>query len=330
MLEAIENLESDQRINALEADTARQAQAAGTKSHTIGYEVEIYPSATSEVPVLEEATELKPELKAEYVDALLSYGYTLGEDAVYELSSPSAKHPLALVVASRGIERIGWLPREAKGLVTAHVSIGSSENKLLRETSVTYRLINLLRAVDIAGGTTPGRLLAPVGGAEAMEKDDDRDTSLFSWNKRGIAGVAVSFNTEDTQWHGKNKRVEFRTMRYQSLEQFGLSLESLYFLSRGLLAGESNPASNLYNQFEDWFRDYQQANGLPNIELNPDLLEDFDFTEPKALAEYIEPYADHLTSPSVDKKPLHDRINQTVTDLAEEFGMARIPTQLSR
>jgi hypothetical protein len=318
MLATIKRFESDGFIESEMVDVVRQAEVSGTYRHTIGYELELLPSAGSETPRLVDEEIEGKEIKYEAFKALYKYDYEVASDGVYELLSPPSRHPTTLALATRGIIRTGWLPETPNGVVTAHVSIGSSKD--IRGPDQQNRLINLLRAVEMADGTTPGRLYSPIRQAKAMGPNVDADN--FSWAIRGIAGVMKDIRLDDEDWRGRNNRIEFRTIRYQSPDQFGTTLEALYFLTRGLLSGQKRPAHAIYAQFEEWFKKYQQAYGLPDI-ADCSLALDDKRVSIEALSEYLVPYIYHLGNEN--RSALKSQVGQTVGQLAAAFNMPRVP-----
>jgi hypothetical protein len=298
-------LESDNLITSKEYALASLAEDAGYDGHTIGYEVEVLGSAREDIPNIRPGDSAQTAFRN--AAAVKRYSYGVSPEGQYELQSPAARHPLALQIATRGIVRAGWLPDRTKGVVTAHVSIGTAESQAHLEHN-SIRLVNLLRTVELLGNTTPSRLLAPT------RPHPDGSSRLSSyWNCRGTAGL--SFTESQKLWEGKNNRVEFRTLGFYSPGQFGGVLDSVYFLSQALLAPRETPLGAEYAGLETDTEEYFSENKLPAVE--PELLDRPD--EEALLAEYIAPYAAHLAT--ADRSAFKARVLATVENIKEELGM---------
>jgi hypothetical protein len=303
---AIANFAADQLISQEEAGLALAAHAAGSDEHTIGYELEVLGTAKSDVPNI--GDEINADTAPTCELQVEPYEYIVGHEGLYELKSPPAQHPTPLVVATRGLARLGWLPAEAKGLVTSHVSVGTTL-ELEPDSDQHDGLITLLRAVEMTGGTNANRLIAPI--REASQGNFDTKW----WNSRGRLGVDIpTGEKKGDDWIGKSNRVEFRTLGYYSPNQFGRTLVNLFFLSRGLLAPPGSKPYEIYADFEAWFQEYLASNGLPNGE---DVIL---AGSVNALRNYLEPYVAHLNNATGKRQAVAARVSQAVFALSEEFG----------
>lgn len=309
----LHRLEAEQLVDASDIELAQAAMRSGVADHTIGYELEVLSSAASQTPELEDRG--KKGAFAAAADAMQEFGYGVCNDGMYEAKSPAAEHPLPLAVATRGLVRAGWLPELATGVVTAHVSVGSSA---LREKDTEHQqyLVQMLRAVELAGGTTVGRLMAPVTAARRMKEKNAR----FSWNVRGRLGINTGRRVLE-QWEGYNSRAELRTLRYIHPAQFADTLDKVYYLSRGLFSHPKTAASDIYGDFADWFSDYRQTHGLPDEDIAS--VPAHGTVAVGRLERYLKPYAEHMADH--DRRELIGRTRETVSELREEFGMSHLP-----
>lgn len=315
MEQSASNLFRDGFLTQSDLLTLVREETAGTSSHTLGCELEVPYATGSEVP---KAAPLLPQdavdpLQAMYIGdkaqrvcaaEVADYGFTVADDELFELQSPPAKSPAALSIALRGLVKCGWLPETPQGMVTAHVSIGTTSNEALHSKE---RFIRMLRLVELAGATSADRLLEPARLAFA----DGNDNPLRSWNRRGLAGVDIgSDDAEEVRWEGTNKRVEFRTPQYRGVVAFGDVLSAIHYLSRGLVEATDSHAGLRYQELELWFREYQAAHMLP--EPTPDMS-----MSARALYAYMYPYANHLENNNLAE--LRTRTVRAVNDLREEF-----------
>ncbi|MEK7599988.1 MAG: hypothetical protein AAB462_03055 [Patescibacteria group bacterium] len=275
------------------------------------------PKATEVTPKLSPIKDVASKLDGRFViadckNSLKKLGFGTDTDGLYEIISPAAQHPLALSVAARGIIRAGLLPDRSEREVTTHVSIGTL-NKTIDSKETRIRLINLLRAVELAGGSTADRLVK-----------DPRNSYIggSGWNYKGQAGIEVDLRPQSEhggcQWQGQDtSRVEFRSLAYSNIEQFGQTLDAVYFLSRGLLC-EEGEAAEIYAGFEKWFDDYREQNGLGNIE--PYALNRVRFK--RTLRTYIEPFAEHIERG--DLTGVKQQTAETVDAIKEAFDIPSI------
>lgn len=316
MINTLAEFEANKFITSEEVDSSLTAIDAGTETHTIGYEVEVLESAREDVPnIPDDEADIDTQERCE--DALKPYGYHVGYDGIYELSSPAANHPHALVIATRGLVRSGWLPDGTRGMVTSHVSIGTAEPMLGVEAN-QERLITMLRAIEQLRGTTPNRLMSPFNYVNGR----DLDTSYYAWDQKGQLGVNIDDDTSYSSWEGRNNRIEFRTFGYYDPDQFGTVLDNTYYLSRGLLSRNNTSAADIYEDYEEWLRTYFDDADLPSVPT--DALDNFARIHDKDLFRwYMEPYADHLAHGN--KEPLRFKTRLAVLALREEFGMTRTP-----
>lgn len=312
-------------VDPAEAAMATAADERGDEGHTIGYELEVLArSAAIKLPKVREAVEGGVEPHEAVAEELETYAYGVVKDGEYELQSPPAAHPLPLATATRGLVTSGWLPvTAAEGAISTHISIGTDNPRLhFRNMGLHSRIVNLLRSVDLAGGASPERLIAPAAEAEAA---DDNFTDDYSWNQRGLLGVSLigASANPDSDWHGENRRIEFRSGEYRSPEQFQALLERLYFLTRGLL-GEERAGRAAYERFEQWFRDYQVEHGLPYlVEVVPPYdtpLKIDSYNRTEDMRGYMEPYAEHLATQ--DMSEVTERVALAAAEVAEAYGLA--------
>lgn len=317
MYSTIDKFASSGLINRDEAASACDAEAAGTDTHTIGYEVEVLASAR---PDISRAKNIRynDDLYWKCYDKLGPYGYDVGMDGLYEIQSPVAKHPHSLEVATRGLANYGWLPKKGtKGLVTSHVSVGTSINIGAEDYSTLLEhTTDILRAVEMFGGSTPTRLSAPL--RSAFKGDDD--IANKSWNQKGEYGVKMvpigRMNKTFIAWEGDNSRIEFRTLGYYNPKQYGAMLNAVYFLTRGLFTSDES-AGEIYDNYSDWIRDYYDANDLPRMVPHEGS------SRREVLDEYLSPYVDHLAH--ADLTDMRNKTSETIRDLQEEFRMTDVP-----
>jgi hypothetical protein len=317
---ALYRLEEKNWLRPEEVEQALIADKQGHPSHTIGFELEVLPSAAKETPKCAEYKEkywsefrlCAEDLDPEIDDDEHNYAFAIEEDGVYEISSPPSFSPEALAIAVRGLVRSGWLPERAKGVVTAHVSVGTTESVEPGSTN-ERRMIRLLRCVELAGGSTPGRLYAPIKAARIPEGFREGDTEV-SWNQKGFLGLKYGVDegcSGSDLWIGEANRVELRTLRYQNVKQFGTTLETVYYLTGALLSSDSHIAS-AYDEFEEWYKGYCGENGLADLsELG---------CAPRKIArdlslftKYLKPYVDHFSSDKISG--FQAKVAETVKDV---------------
>lgn len=317
MISVLERLRDDGLITSSEAEEAILAAGDTDQDHTIGYELEVLPTAADETPRVERLKVADEDTYRESMfDALRQelspYGYGIAAEGEYELKSPPANHPLPLAVATRGLVRAGWLPETADGMVTAHVSIGYPRDGADRK-STKDRMVDVLRAVELSGGSTPGRLNAPVRITRERRKLDFSP----SWNRYGFLGIAERYGP---RWQSQQRRAEFRTLRYTSSDQFGAAMEHIYFLTKGLLSAEGSDARLIYDEFADWFGDYRREHSLPEAGSIPGSDESSRHVmDAGVLDAYMRPYVDHLGRG--DTAEIRDRVAETTGSLAEAFDI---------
>lgn len=317
-------------ISSDELGDAMRAQGYGSEYHTIGYEVEALPSAQADIAKVRDITtdvKLRSHRMAEY--ELNQYDYGVGSDGLYELQSPPADHPLALIVATRGLARMGWLPGDngTNGRVTSHVSIGTPVDvSNLVKSSSDYGIdflqdtALLLRNIEMIGGTTASRLAGPLRQANINRSP----TAQYSWNQKGEYGFLADsippFRSFDDLWVGTNDRIEFRTLSYYNPHQFSTMLNAVYYLTRGFLDINEPGANDVYLDHNEWMKNYCEDNDLP-IDIYMPAGGENVYTD--ELVEYLEPYVQHLLAG--DLEAVRSRTNQTVHDIREELGMSDIP-----
>jgi hypothetical protein len=313
--ETIQSLEDERHITPEECAAALRAEESGDDGHTIGYELEVLYSAAKQLPIVSH-----DKIEAQIVcDANVArYGFRARAEAHYELQSPPARHPLPLAIATRGLANAGWLPYRNHGVVNAHVSIGTERVVDKYDQSDQTRLITLLRSVEQLGTTTANRLLLPV--RQSVKEEVAFTHSLIgSWASKGSAGVDVTHPDETIKrsenWHGDSTRIEFRTLGYYSPEQFGRTLDMVYYLTRGLFAKPGSALQDIYTEFEGQLDQYFNDHGLTTLEeewlYEVDVVYDLD--------KYMQPYAEHLLN--ADKSVLRAFVHSAVEDLKEELGM---------
>lgn len=316
-LEAVERLASCGFVTSEELDSALDADILGDASHTIGYEVEVLPSARDDIPNI---IGIEPGDVHEVCEhSLEPYYYTVGLDGLYELRSPAAMHAHTLAVATRGLARFGWLPeRGTKGLVTSHVSVGTSaEINEQNAVSTLRELIIILRAVEAFGGTTPSRLNAPL--KKYSENSGLLDVD-HSWNQKGDFGVNImprdGIGWGGTEWAGDNNRIEFRTFGYYNPKQFGAMLNAVYYLTKGMFTDDEH-AHRIYDEYYYWLSEYNYRHELPEVDVEDGS------SDPEVFDTYFTPYVQHLANS--DLTQLRTKTAQTIRDLREEFDMTSIP-----
>lgn len=317
MQATIDRFAKSRLIDRDEVSTASEAEAAGVASHTIGYEVEVLPSALPDISKFTDQDDID-DFHLKCGKRLEKYGYDVGCDGVYELQSPAASHSYPLAVATRGLARFGWLPkRGTKGLVTSHVSIGTSERiDKGNHVEIQAELITILRAIEMHGGTTPNRLDLPARLATAA----NWSTAYAGWNQKGRFGVKILphhyMNMDGINWRGENNRIEFRTLGYYSPKQYGAMLDAVYYLTRGMFS-DDDAVVDIYEDYRDWLDDYFDRKGLPQVNM------EYDHASPTVLRHYMGPYADHLAND--DLTTVRSKTAGTIRDLREEFNMTHIP-----
>ncbi len=305
----LQRLESAAYLSPAELRLATKAESSGTPTHTIGYEIEVLPSALPDIGWVQANLGTLPARDRLYKPGSRSYGATgqeyirlnahrvltpygygvVKDGGVYELQSPPAQHPDALSIATSGVSRAGWLPDGTRGRVTAHVSIGTVASK----DDVIERapgLVDTLRMVEQLGMTTPGRLMQPIHTADRW---DDTLYSTYSWNSKGTVGVKIDIdpvNSDTTRWNQPTRRVEFRTLGFYKPEQFQVALTGLYYLTRAAFAPPATPAATEHAKLQDWFNGYQERHQLPTTEDVPDI---YDHPS-RDFKKYMLPYAQHL------------------------------------
>jgi hypothetical protein len=233
--------------------------------------------------------------------------------ALYETQSPISRHALPLIIATRGLARSGVLPNHAGDRdVTAHVNIGTT-TELVDGSSTHHRLIRMLRVVELLGGSNKTRLTI------ALEQPSELDQK---WHTRGTAGVNLHVSNK-TQWVGKNNRAELRSLFYKNPDQFGRTLETIYYLSRGLLSTDGL-ANQVYDYFDSWLVNFLRWNNLEDIGG-----ENYDNINHRVcdeayIANYIGPFAQHLET--ADKTELIEETTDTIERLKQVFNMEEIPS----
>ncbi len=296
-------LEDAGHISSDELNSGLAAEASGTPGHTIGYELEVLRSAGLDIP---KAQGFSDDIQESCRNEVSLYEFGVTEDGLYEIQSPYAQHPLSLAIATRGLIRTGWLPENTSGTITGHASIGTevSGTAVRREE---LRLIHSLRIVELLGASSPGRLMSPLDGAT-------NNDAKKRWNCKGTAGVmAASLADGKSWWVGTNTRVEFRTLQYRNLEQWGTTLDTLYLLSRAQLTEPGNAAANIYNDFYNWTQEYFESHRLPLFHYFIDLENVDEFRN------YLKPYALHLKDGN--RSALIERASSALLHLREEFNL---------
>ncbi|MFO0971563.1 MAG: hypothetical protein U0520_04445 [Candidatus Saccharimonadales bacterium] len=310
---ALQTLERDGFILPAEGALARRSLELGINDHTIGYELEVLPSAAGGLGALQCGWFDNGALWILWkncVAEMLEYGFGVDDDGLYELQSPASTHPKALEIATRGIVRTGWLPGVVRrGAVTAHVSVGIADRTPL-PFSYQQDLTRLLRTVELAGrATTAQRLAYPLKKAEV-----DHDACVrYGWNYGGLVGVSTSHRSvRSNSWEGDNQRIEFRTLGYYSPSQLGRVLDTMYYLTRGLFSFEGTPARKVYDELDQWLKQYFLDKRLPEVE---QVFDEYESLE--SLTSYLRPFIVHMRK---NRSELRGRVNECVDNLREEFG----------
>lgn len=309
----LKNMEYDGLINRGEATAARNSRDRFVMHHTLGYELEILRSAAPSIPRAQHIV-VDPYVNSDVLPSkceneLYKYGFDTNYDGLYELISPVAGHPVALSVATRGVIRAGWLPERTRGVITAHISVGTRV-PIYERPDLEAQAIRILRATELVGGSVPGRLLRPLvtNGHHKMY-----------WNRIGRLGVYTPYTSNPNAWLGGNNRIEFRSLRYTSHAQFEATLQTIYYLTRGLLAPESRPGNTIYGDFDKWFQNYCATHGLPEATADID---------DRNIGPYLGPYVQHFSLQR--HTTLSDKVRTTVTRLKNHFdGGVSTPTTLT-
>lgn len=312
-------MEADNLIGSEQLEHAARAEGVGTPDHTIGYELEVFEAAAARIIQTKKLSRYMHRIPGECAREIGKYAYRASSDGVYEIISPAAQHPESLIVGTQGLIATRWLPQQAAGIVTAHISIGTTES-VPGHSDTHNRLISMLRAIDLTGGSSPERLTA-------------KETS-FGWYYCGHLGVVASEGIASrttrlrnkTAWQGSNNRVELRSLEYRNSRQLASTITAAYYLSRGLLAEPGSIAAEIYMDFESWFDNYCADNKLVNT-ARMDNDETY-LIGGKAFESYIESYADHFSV--VPFTNLEDKVRTTVTRLKNHFeGGISTPTTLT-
>lgn len=311
----LNTLEAERLITDEEALVAYSAEELGAPDHTIGCEFELMAGAIETTPKLIPAKKFKytPDRRfmiAECRNSLAELGFGTDNDGLYEIKTPAAQHPVSLSVATRGLIRAGFLPDQSGCEVTTHISVGT-QNRSIESQETKVRLINLLRLVEMSGGSTVDRLVR-----------DPKNSYIGTggWNYKGRAGIETDAypQADECRWEGNfNGRVEFRSLAYVDMKQFEQTLDSVFFLSRALLS-ENEQASDIYAQFEAWFEDYRKQNYLSEVHV--DKLHKIRFE--KGLSHYIEPFAEHMEK--ADLTDLKAKTAETVDAVKAAFDAPAI------
>jgi hypothetical protein len=180
---------------------------------SIGIEVElqwrhILPDALADVLASGSWSEMSEQQQALFNEQAEPIGYphqarcretialgipSRGDDGLWEFSHRPARQYRTLVEEVRQLVEAGLVP-ESKAL-SMHVTLGN--------VAADERAGTLLRALEIAGGSTAQRLLTP--------------NRSYSWARRGEAGVA-----RRSSWKlelGHEQGFEFRSLAFQNLGQ---------------------------------------------------------------------------------------------------------------
>jgi hypothetical protein len=309
MLRELGRMHADGLIDAAELQVARDAQLGSPWKHTIGYEVEVFPSAVPDIP---EAQTLHNQIYSINGSCVQPYGYTVGSDAYYELSSPHAQHAYPLEVATLGLARGGYLPIDSEGFVGSHVSIGTTA---IVDDPAAGSLLRALRLVEMAGGTYAMRLSAPLRRANELRL---ASIDTVSWGRKGELGLSI--NHDPTLFAGRSTdstttaktRIEFRTLSYMNPEQFGGTLELLHLLSRGILSARHTSAHRAWEELEDWLT---HDSGLPDYPF------DWTTTRVSTVEPYLSPYIERIASGETDD--IMNIVNQAASTIAESLGVKR-------
>ncbi len=324
MLQTIERLESDHYISAEEARLAYAAEAEQIGQTTCGYEVEVCTSAAKDMPLLNGL-----DSRADWreiiaiANAAQPYGFNVGIDGMYELSSPVG-HPLSLIVATRGLVRMGLLPRRTTGLVTDHQNYGVAVDGVTLQRDHRDAITRLARVLELRGNTTPKRLRSPIVAAEPKQGHIAKP----GWNIRGVAGVhlqGIEDIEEDnkTHWEGDRSRIEFRTLALRSLEQFEQLQVDSFVLVEAKMAPYTSELARLYRDFDYWLCEFFHDKGLPatlgNLAYEP--------TNIRLLKEYIEPFAALLEQGSC--QAAIQKTDQVIEHLREVFGLHVLTEQIT-
>ncbi len=332
--DSMQMLQHNGYLAARELEAGLRLDNTGTPDYTIGYEAEILGNAIFETGTARALGLSRPCDDQPVIDHIVSKnrhrfadtGFTAAHDGHYEIQSPVAWHPKSLYLATVGIVRAGILPRRAKSVVTSHISIGFGRNELENPDEKIPNFLRILRVAEQLGGTTVGRLMA----ACDPHSRTHRVLPERSWAQKGFGGVYVQdagLTEEEKTWLGGNHRVEFRTLRYRNPQQLAVALEALYFLTRASLA-QDNPLAELYRSFENRFREYTEANGLPGYD---DVTLETILTPPNELDSEvigIHRYAEHMKqSPQSELKVTAVR---AIIDIKEELGMSGHPTSIAK
>jgi len=312
MLRELDRIHADGHITDAEHADARAAHLAAPWSTTIGYELEVFPSAAPDIP---RGKELHDNPYSINGSPVAPYGYVVGDDAYYELSSPHSRHPYALEVATRGLVRAGFLPDDSDGWVGAHVSIG---HPILYPTRLQDSFIRMLRMVELSGGTNAMRLSAPIRQAEAKS----RLFSNCSWAVKGSLGVYALGQPEfpgrkqDSKTTCKS-RFELRSLAYDNPDQFGITLDLIYMLSRGVLAGKHTKAYSIWRDIEEWmlFESDLPDHSSKRVWARAS-------SQNNGFASYLMPYVELLESG--DNAPVAHRVLEAAKSIAQAVGLDQL------
>lgn len=295
--------------------TAADAHIQAPWKITMGYEAEVFQSALCDTVWSDVRYPTDDDWEA-LLEAASKCGYEVDDnDAIYELKSPYAKHPLALEIATRGVVKSGYLPYRSSGLVGVHANLGIyTEDIALYEDS----FIRLLRMVELLRGTTARRLSRPVTLAVAKGTDivDDK-----SWNCSGTLGVALEKGFSDPFPVSSKARVEFRTLGYWDPSQLGTGLELLYYLGHGVTARPGSPLRQVWEELEQWFK---ERTDLPDHDTHFSSFEDRDQLD--SISTYLQPYASRIARNK--NADIQQKVFAADLDIRHLLGMDEISTHL--
>lgn len=307
--------------------STRESLTAGVYDHlgcpefTIGSEIEITLSSFRDI-------KNAPVPTGSLMSTLKKHGFHYGNEELYEIISAPFRHPRSLLLAHAALIEEGILPTSTNGDAPQHVSIGAPEvENAYRSHHTILDLITILRITEQMGASTSSRLLSAT---ESWDKWGRFKPSL-TWGARGIAGVSVDLPPDPkySKWVGSNFRIEYRTPAYKSQEQQGQTFDTLYFLTRAVLApakGVDKLAFELLVEGAEMLlkggaKPLQAFGDIGNATNPDDLHEAWKTLGRDRFNEYMKPYADRLSATGINDV-LKQRIKATTSAIAEELGMA--------
>lgn len=143
---------------------------------TIGFELEVTGGSIVDLP-----NRLDPDAAKQLCK---QFGFNHSYDEEYEVIMPPANHPYIAQLLLHGAIRNGLIPAETDGIVSSHINIGNIVTPTYQSETL-FNLILITRAIEQIGGSSPERLLSPIG---THSKNPD-SSPIHSWNCRSTGGI---------------------------------------------------------------------------------------------------------------------------------------------